>query len=149
MYGSQQAWMVSAIAFWKNAQKFFRHHSLAVRCFSDGLETAPCQPRLKNKGSRSNPKNYRPITLLSCISKVFEGFVRDQLQSHCLLNDALPDEQFGFLPKRSAVWQLLSIVSEWEKALDNGIFTHTPAFWTWPRLLTELITPCLPWNFAV
>ena len=82
-------------------------------------------PVYKNKGSRSNPKNYRPITLLSCISKVFEGFVRDQLQSHCLLNDALPDEQFGFLPKRSAVWQLLSIVNEWEKALDNGIFTHT------------------------
>ena len=42
-----------------------------------------------------------------------------------MLNDALPDEQFGFLPKRSAIWQHLSIVNEWEKALDNGIFTHT------------------------
>ena len=42
-------------------------------------------PVYKNKGSRSNPKSYRPITLLSCISKVFEGFVHDQLQSHCLL----------------------------------------------------------------
>ena len=82
-------------------------------------------PVFKCKGSRSDPKCYRPITLLPCLSKVFESFVRDQLQSHCLLNGALPDEQFGFLPKRSTVWQLLSIVDDWENALDKGESVHS------------------------
>ena len=81
-------------------------------------------PVYKNKGSRSDVKCYRPITLLPCASKVFESFVRDQLQMHCLENAAIPDDQFGFLPKRSTVWQLLSTIDDWEETLDNGYRVH-------------------------
>ena len=69
-------------------------------------------------------QHYRPITLLPCASKVFESFVRDQLQMHCLENAAIPDEQFGFLPERSTVWQLLSTIDDWEETLDNGDRVH-------------------------
>ena len=82
------------------------------------------KPLYKHKGDRSNPAFYRPVVLLPCVSKVFEGCVREQLQDHCLRNHAMPDEQFGFLPKRSAVWQLLEVVDTWHRVLDTGASVH-------------------------
>ena len=85
-----------------------------------GLVCSVC----KNKGSRSDVKCYRPITLLPCASKIFESFVRDLLQMHCLKNAAIRDEQFGFLPKWPTFWQLLSTIDDWEETLDNGDRVH-------------------------
>ncbi len=82
------------------------------------------KPLYKHKGDRSNPSFYRPVVLLPCVSKVFEGHVREQLQAHCLKAHAIPDEQFGFLPKRSTVWQLLSVLDDWERDLDDGSCVH-------------------------
>ena len=50
--------------------------------------------------------------------------VKEQLQNHCLKANAIPDEQYGFLPKRSTVWQLLSVVDEWYCLLDEGSTVH-------------------------
>ena len=69
--------------------------------------------------------SYRPIALLSSVSKVFERLVYNQLVRHCLDNDHLPDEQFGFLKGRSAEWQLLSLLQEWHSALDSRFCVHT------------------------
>ena len=38
--------------------------------------------------------------------------------------EALPDEQFGFLPGRSTVWPLLQVLEDWESALDSGKHIH-------------------------
>ena len=82
------------------------------------------KPLYKHKGTRSDPSCYRPVVLLPCVSKVFESLVKDQLQAHCLNIHAIPDEQFGFLPHRSTVWQLLSVVDDWDRALDSGSAVH-------------------------
>ena len=74
------------------------------------------QPIYKQKGDRSDPRLYRPIALLPSVSKMFEGFVSKQLLARCLENDVTPDEQYGFLPKRSVEWQLLAVVNDWERA---------------------------------
>ena len=36
----------------------------------------------------------------------------------------IPEEQFGFLPGRSTVWQLLQNLEEWHEALDTGSTVH-------------------------
>ena len=36
----------------------------------------------------------------------------------------IPDEQYGFLPKRSTLWQILSVVDDWERAIDAGSTIH-------------------------
>ena len=36
----------------------------------------------------------------------------------------IPDQQFGFLPRRSTVWQQLSVIEEWQCALDAGKSVH-------------------------
>ena len=60
---------------------------------------------------------------------------RDQLQSHWLLNDALSDELLS-----QALCSLAAFVRKLIKAFSHA---HTFKFWTWLRILTELITPLL------
>ena len=93
---------------------------LAEGVYPSTWKTAIVQPVYKQKGERCNPKNYRPIALLPSVSKVFEHFVHKQLLEHCMEIKAIPDCQFGFLPKRSTVWQLLEVVNDWEEAIDKG-----------------------------
>ena len=42
----------------------------------------------------------------------------------CFENTVFPDCQYGFLPKRSTVWQLLSITNDWAQAIDHGKRVH-------------------------
>ena len=82
------------------------------------------QPIFKQKGNRWAPVNDRPIALLPSIAKVLETLVRKQLLRHCLKEDCLPDQQFGFLPHRSTVWQLLSVLEDWSERIDRGEAVH-------------------------
>ena len=59
-------------------------------------------------GSRSSPKNYRPVALTSHLTKVFERVVRKVLVDHLEKNGFLPDGQHGFRKFRSTLPQLLS-----------------------------------------
>ena len=69
-------------------------------------------PVYKNKGNKASPASYRPISLLSIVSKVLGRLVKRQLLSFFLGNHVIPDEQFGFLPGRSTSWQLLQVLEE-------------------------------------
>ena len=98
--------------------------SLSQGHFPAVWKRASITPIYKGKSGRCDAKSYRPIALLPAISKVLESFVRKQLLDHCLCNNIIPDEQYGFLPKRSVVWQLLAVLDEWEKAFDEGRHVH-------------------------
>jgi hypothetical protein len=73
-------------------------------------------------GDSLNCDNYRPISLLSSISKVLEKIVAKKLISHLLTNDLLYVHQYGFLPNRSTEHNLLQILNYISKALDDGNF---------------------------
>ena len=61
-------------------------------------------PIYKNKGSKSDPTNYRPISLLSAISKLRERVMYDQLYAH--VNPLLSPAQSGLRKGDSTAWQL-------------------------------------------
>ena len=61
--------------------------SLVSGAFPSGWKTAKVQPVFKCKGDRNSPMSYRPISLLSYLSKFFESFVRQQLMNCCFVND--------------------------------------------------------------
>ena len=63
-------------------------------------KSAIVTPILKTGKNASLPQAYRPVALLSCLSKVLERFVHEQLSSFQLESKALPDDQFGFLRNR-------------------------------------------------
>jgi len=59
------------------------------------------------KGESKIPTNYRPISLTSIVSKLMEGIIKDSIIRHCNVNNLLSDDQFAFLPRRSANLQLM------------------------------------------
>ena len=52
-------------------------------------------------GTRTNFSNYRPISILTALSKVLESIMYDQLITFISANDILYDFQFGFRQKHS------------------------------------------------
>jgi hypothetical protein len=66
--------------------------------------------------------NYRPISLLSSISKILERIVAQKLINHLLSNDLLYSHQYGFLPNRSTEHNLMQIMNYISQALNEGNF---------------------------
>ena len=65
----------------------------------------------KNVGERSTAKNYRPVSLLSVVSKVFEKLVNNRIVDHLQKCDLFPDFQYGFRSSQSTA-HLLTVVSD-------------------------------------
>ena len=72
------------------------------------------------KGHRKHPNNYRPISLTSVVGKLLESLIRDEIVDHMLSNNLFTDHQFGFVPGRACITQLLVVMEEWIQILQNG-----------------------------
>jgi hypothetical protein len=62
---------------------------------------------LFKKGDKSLISNYRPISLLSAVGKVFERIVFKEVFNHLISNNLLYKFQSGFIPGHSTVHQLI------------------------------------------
>ena len=64
---------------------------LKESCFPDCWKVSSVVPVFKNVGERSTAKNYRPVSLLSVVSKIFEKLVNNRIADHlekcCLFSD--------------------------------------------------------------
>ena len=70
------------------------------------------------KDNKDHVENYRPISLLSIISKVLERCVLIRLRDHLLL--MLDRAQHGFIPGKSCVTQLVEVIDYIGSLLDSG-----------------------------
>ena len=81
----------------------------------------------KNVGERSTAKNYRPVSLLSVISKVFEKLVNnrivDQLQKYGLFSNF----QYGFRSSRSTADLLTGVSHRIARAFNRSGATRPVA----------------------
>ena len=68
-------------------------------------------PVFKNVGERYTAKNYRPVSLLSVVSKVFEKLVNNRIVDHLEKCGLFSDFQYGFRSSRSTA-DLLTVVSD-------------------------------------
>ena len=74
------------------------------------------------KGVKSEPGNYRPVSLTCILCKILESIVYDAIIQHLIQNKLLSSSQYGFISKRSATLQLLKVLQIWCDILDeNGI----------------------------
>ena len=69
-------------------------------------------------GAKSDLSNYRPIALLSVVSKVMEKIVCRRL--HSFLEPVLTAKQSGFKKKDGTQMQLVRLVQEWSSSLDDS-----------------------------
>ena len=72
----------------------------------------------KGKGDRSSPKSYRPISVASCLGKILEDIVNENLVKHLLDNDLIHESQFGFLKGHSSCDQLLLMYDFWTRSVE-------------------------------
>ena len=75
------------------------------------------------KGDKSQPSNYRPDALLSCIGKLQERIVFKNMYNILLDSNLLYYYQSGFLPHHSTVFQLIDIFHNICQAFDNNMFS--------------------------
>ena len=87
------------------------NNSLKESCFPDCWKVSSVVPVFKNVGERSTAKNYRPVCLLSVVSKVFEKLVNNRIAGHLKKCGLFSDFQYGFRSSRSTA-DLLSVVSD-------------------------------------
>ena len=52
---------------------------------------------IHKKGAKSDPTNYRGITLMSCLSKLFLNIIQNRLSKFTLENNIFHKAQLGFL----------------------------------------------------
>ena len=63
-------------------------------------------PIYKGKGEKTNADNYRGITLLSCLGKLFTSLLNDRIGKFCEDNSTLLENQAGFRRSYSTVDQI-------------------------------------------
>ena len=72
------------------------------------------------KDKRTIVNNYRPISLLSVVSKVMERVIFKYVYNHLHDNFILSTYQSGFLPGRSTVTQLIEVYHSFCKSIDRN-----------------------------
>ncbi len=74
------------------------------------------------KGCKLSTSNYRPISLLSNINKIFEKIVFERVYSFIEKHEMIYRHQYGFRKKHSTNHALISITEQIRKALDENKF---------------------------
>jgi len=86
--------------------------------FPETLKHALVTPIFK-KDDETEPTNYRPISLTSNLSKVFERLMSDQIMTFLCQHKLISNTQFGFRPGFSTTDALLYTIEKWRAALDS------------------------------
>lgn len=94
--------------------------------FPDLMKHSKVIPLFK-VGNTSDPTNYRPISILPTLSKIFEKIILNQLQGHFNRNNLMHLKQFGFTKGRSTTDAGVELIHEvfaaWEEFRDAiGVF---------------------------
>ena len=92
--------------------------SLSTGIFPDKLKIAKVIPLYKKDDNKSFG-NYRPISLLSSIFKIFERVAYNQLYTYLTSNDLLYESQYGFRKHHSTKLAALEFTDRIEKEMDT------------------------------
>ena len=84
--------------------------------WKEGVVTA-----LFKKGKKSDPANYRAITLTSIVCKLLERIIVEILIKHLRKNNLQSKWQHGFTMKKSTVTNLIEALNVWSEALSHNL----------------------------
>ena len=93
--------------FYENINQF-----ISKSIFPSDLKLADVTPVYKKK-SKNSKDNYRPVSILSNISKIYERCIYDQIQ---LFFDSLLSKY----QLRVSYHCLITLIEKWKKIVDNG-----------------------------
>ena len=72
------------------------------------------------KGEKTKANNYRPVSFTSVICKILEALLRDRIMQHMCQNELFSPLQHGFIGGRSCTTQLIRVLDDWTRILEDG-----------------------------
>ena len=108
--------------------------------FPENLKLAQVTPIYK-KDDPFTEKNYRPVSILPTLSKIYERVISDQLSLH--FENIFHSFLAAFRPTFGCQTTLLRLVEDWKKALDENLYIGailmdlSKAFDCLPHLIIE------------
>ena len=82
------------------------------------MKLAKIVPIYKSK-DKEEFKNYRPVSLLPCISKILEKIIHKRLYNFLLLQNIFYESQYGFRPKHSTINAVTELSNHVINSIDN------------------------------
>ena len=98
------------------------NRSFSTGVFPSTLKVSKVIPVFKNKGSPLEVSNYRPISLLSNIEKIYEKVMYNRLMDFLNHFNQIYPRQFGFRKAHYTVDTLINIAERIRRSLDKGEF---------------------------
>ena len=96
--------------------------SLASGTFPHNWKIARVSPIYKD-GNIEDRSNYRPISVLPVISRLFEKIIFDQMYKYFVANKLFFSDQSGFRALHSVLTCLLKCTNDWYMNFDKGLYT--------------------------
>ena len=93
--------------------------SINTGIFPNDFKTAIISP-IHKAGCKTECNNYRPISILSSVAKIFEKLITQQLETYLEKNEILVQQQAGFRKKHCTQTSLLNITNQWFINMDKG-----------------------------
>ena len=84
-------------------------------------KSARVTPLYKNSEKRSDPTNYRPMSVIPVLAKVFERLIYDQLYHYLSKNNFLSCHQSGFRSLHFTLTALIEATDSWAMDIDRGL----------------------------
>ena len=119
----------------KDIVAFFIHHnfnnSLSSSTFPNALKYADVKPVFK-KDDKTNKENYRPISILPTLSKVYGRLIYNQMYPY--FDKLFSKFHCGFRKGFNAQHCLITIIEKWQRPVDGGgqagalLTNHSKAF---------------------
>ena len=101
------------------------NQSIETCTFPDKLKLADIYPIFKRdddnkKKDRNSAKNYRPVSVLPYVSKLYERILKEQIQDS--IDSFLSPNLCGYRKGFSAQHAIISMLEKWRKTMDQGGF---------------------------
>ena len=96
--------------------------SIKLSHFPKDCKLAKLKPLYK-KGTKTDTKNFRPISLLPIVSKIFEKVIHDQTMEYLTDNNIIYKYQSGFRKNHSTDTSLSYLTDKILTGFDSGLLT--------------------------
>ena len=95
------------------------NRSINTGIFPEEWKCSKVVPLFK-EGDRKDLNNYRPISIIPVVAKVFERIIYDQVNTFLVDNGLLSNSQSGFRHRHSTTTALLEATNEWAYNIERG-----------------------------
>ena len=120
------------------------NNSMSQCVFPSDLKKAEVIPLYKKKDHLLK-ENYRPVSILPTLSKIFEHQLSIQLQNH--FNKIFDPNVSAYRKKYGCQIVLLNFIDQWRTSLDKGEFVGT-FLWIYLNVLIVCLMPYLSVNYT-